>query len=331
MATFTYKDVRMIVAEPDPVFAGNIIDALSSRGIKEPAVCRSAEALRTVLTGSPDLIICDVDLPGLDICVLAQDVRHGRLGKNPFAVLIATARPSTTIDLNKVMQSGVDYIVLKPMTADQVLRRVDGFTRSRKPFVVTENFIGPSRRAKRRNDGSDDDMTPVPNTLRIKVLHNDRLSLLGKVLEVGMQRMGKKRNETQVKSVSRLTRRLVELHKQATVAGSGLSQAEWRKALAVLVEKSEAVVAEHKGSSATDHVGEIAARIFQLAKRWSENTERPPSIEMVLVAQLSDALMGANAQDADVPDIAREIAAVVDNFLSKDEPAGEGAGMGDEA
>jgi DNA-binding response OmpR family regulator len=308
----------MVVAESDAVFAGNVIDALSTRGIREPAVCRSAEALRGALTGAPDLIICDVDLPGLDICTIAQDIRFGRLGRNPFAVLIATARPSTGTDLNKVMQSGIDYIVLKPMTADQVLRRVDGFTRSRKPFVVTEDFIGPSRRSKRRNDGSDDDMTPVPNTLRIKVLHNDRLSLLSKVLEVGLQRMGKKKSETQVKTVSRLTRRIVDLHKQATVAGSGLSQAEWRRAVAVLVEKSDAVVAEHKGSSTTDHVGEIAARIHQLAQRWSENNDRPPSVEMILIARLSDALLGANAQDKDVPEIAREIAAVVDNFLAKD-------------
>lgn len=314
----------MVVAESDAVFAGNVIDALSTRGIREPAICRSAEALRSALTGAPDLVLCDVDLPGLDICAIAQDIRFGRLGRNPFAVLIATARPSTGTDLNKVMQSGIDYIVLKPMTADQVLRRVDGFTRSRKPFVVTEDFIGPSRRTKRRNDGSDDDMTPVPNTLRIKVLHNDRLSLLSKVLEVGLQRMGKKKSETQVKSVSRLTRRIVDLHKQATVAGTGLSQAEWRRAVTVLVGKSEAVVAEHKGSSATDHVGEIAARIHQLARRWVEHADRPPSVEMILITQLSDALLGANAQDKDVPEIAREIAAVVDNFLAKDASAARG-------
>jgi DNA-binding response OmpR family regulator len=329
LPTFTYKDVRMIVAEPDAVFAGNIIDALMSRGIREPNICRSAEALQTALTGSPDLIICDVDLPGLDICATAQDIRHGRLGKNPFAVVIATARPSTSTDLNKVMQSGIDYIVLKPMTADQVLRRVDGFTRSRKPFVVTEDFIGPSRRTRRRDDGSDDDCTPVPNTLRIKVLHNNRLSMLNKVLEIGLARMSKKRNETQVKSVSRLTKRLVEMHTQATVAGTGLAMADWRRALAVLVEKSDAVVAAHKGSSHTDHVGEIAVRINQLAKRWSDINDRPPSIEMVLVAQLSDALIGASAQNEDVPEIAREIAAVVDNFLAKEEAAGAAAGEGE--
>jgi DNA-binding response OmpR family regulator len=313
----------LVVAEPDAVFAGNIIDALSVRGIREPAMCRSTESLKGALAGSYDLLICDIDLPGLDIGTLAQDIRHGRLGKNPFAVLMATARPSTSHDLGRIMQSGIDYVVLKPMTADQVLRRIDGFTRTRKPFVVTETFIGPSRRARRRDDGSDDDLTPVPNTLRIKVRHNDRLALMQKVMEVGLSRMGQKKSETQVKAVSRLTRRLVELQKQATVAGTGLSTAEWRRALNVLLEKSDAVVAEHKGSSATDHVGEIAVRINQLAKRWAEGGERPPAVEMVLVTQLSDALIGAIAQKEDIPDIAREIAAVVDNFLARDESGAE--------
>ena len=159
-----------------------------------------------------DLLLCDVDLPGLDFCAMAQDIRHGRLGNNPFTVLIATARPSTMIDLGKVFVLGIDYIVIKPMTADLVVRRVDGFTKNRKPFVVTEDFIGPNRRTKRRNDGSDDDITPVPNTLRVKVLHNDRVALMPKLLEAGLERLGKKKAEVQVKAIGRLTRRLYQLH-----------------------------------------------------------------------------------------------------------------------
>jgi DNA-binding response OmpR family regulator len=309
----------MVVAEQDAVFAGNILDALHTRGIREPAICRSAEALATALSGAPDLVLCDVDLPGLDFCAMAQDVRHGRSSRNPFAVLIATARPSTGTDLARVMRSGIDYIVLKPMTADQVLRRIDGFTRARKPFVVTETFIGPSRRVHRRNDGSDDDLVAVPNTLRIKVRHNNRLSLLGKVLEVGHQRMGDKKSETKVRSVSRLVRRLADLHAQGMLAGGGLSLGEWNRSLAVLVEKTAEVVAEHKGTSATVHVGEIAARILQLTRRWTELSGRPPAVEVILAGRLADALLGALAEDVDIPDIAREIAAVVDSFLGKEE------------
>src|SRR5579871_3730200 len=109
----------MVVAEQDTVFAGNILDALHTRGIREPAICRSAEALANAISASPDLVLCDVDLPGLDFCTMAQEIRQGRASRNPFAVLIATARPSTGTDLARVMRSGIDYIVLKPMTADQ--------------------------------------------------------------------------------------------------------------------------------------------------------------------------------------------------------------------
>lgn len=320
MATFTYKDVRMVVAEQDAIFAGNILDALHTRGIREPEICRTATSLATALTGTPDLVLCDVDLPGLDFCTMAQDVRQGRLSRNPFAVLIATARPSTSTDLARVMRSGIDYIVLKPMTADQVLRRIDGFTRARKPFVVTETFVGPSRRVHRRNDGSDDDLIVVPNTLRIKVRHNNRLSLLGKVLEVGQKRMGVKKSETKVRSVSRLVRRLRDLHAQGTVSGA-LAMGEWNRTLGVLVDKTTEVVGEHRGSTSTDHVGEIAARILQLTRRWTDISGRPPAVEVILAGRLADALLGALAEDSDVPEIAREIAAVVDNFLGKEEAA----------
>lgn len=320
MATFTYRDVRMVLGEPDAIFSGNIIDALSSRGIRDPAICRTVEALRASLAQPVDLLLCDVDLPGLDFCALAQDIRHGRLGNNPFTVLIATARPSTTTDLGKVFTAGVDYIVLKPMTADMVVRRVDGFTRGRKPFVVTEDFIGPSRRTKRRNDGSDDDVTPVPNTLRVKVLHNDRVALMPKLMEIGLQRLGKKKAETQVKAIGRLTQQLYKLHEQPPYRDE---IGQWARVLTLLAEKSDVVVNAHKGAASTDHAAEIAARIAVLSRRWAGAKERPPDVEVMLIAQLSDALAGAFANDSDVPEIARQIAAVVDNFLTREGGEGE--------
>ena len=310
----------MVLGEADPMFSSNVIDALVPRGIRDAVVCRSSEALRAALAQPVDLLLCDVDLPGLDFCALAQDIRFGRLGSHPFTVLIATARPSTPTDLGKVFASGVDYIVLKPMTADLVVRRVDGFTRARKPFVVTEDFIGPSRRAKRRNDGSDDDVTPVPNTLRVKVLHNDRVALMPRLVEIGLQRMGKKRAETQIKAIGRLTQRMYKMHQLPPYRDN---MADWYVVLNLLAEKSDAVVAAHKGADA-DHAAEIAARIGVLARRWVGAKTRPPDVEVMLIAQLSDALAGAFANAADVPEIARQIAAMVDGFLTKDAEADDG-------
>ena len=319
MATFTYRDVRMVLGDPDPVFSSNVIDALIPRGLKDAQVCRSAEALRGALNQPIDLMLCDVDLPGLDFCAMAQDVRFGRLGSNPFTVLIATARPSTSTDLGKVFASGIDYIVLKPMAADQVVRRLDGFTRARKPFVVTDDFIGPSRRSKRRNDGSDDDVTPVPNTLRVKVLHNDRVALMPKLLEIGHQRLGKKKAETQVKAIDRLTQQLLKLHQLPPYRDK---MEEWSRCLNLLAEKSDLVVAAHKGAEGTDHAAELAARVAMLSRRWTDAKERPPEIVVMLIVQLGDALTAAFANAGDVAQLARQIAAMVDGFLAKEGSAG---------
>ena len=319
MATFTYRDVHLVLGENDPIFSSNIIDALVPRGIRDAAVCRSAESLRGALAQPIDLLLCDVDLPGLDFCALAQDIRFGRIGANPFTVLIATARPSTATDLGKVFASGVDYIVLKPMTADLVIRRLDAFTRARKPFVVTDDFIGPSRRSKRRNDGSDDDVTPVPNTLRVKVLHNNRVALMPKLMEIGQQRMGKKKNETQVKAVSRLTQRLFKLREQPAYRDN---LTEWKQVLALLAEKSDIVVAAHKGLASTDHAAEIAQRIATLARRWVDAGARPPDVEVMLIMQLSDALAAGIAHAENEAEMALQISAMVDVFLGKEAAAG---------
>lgn len=175
MAVYSYKDAQMVLGEPDPLFSRNISDALSARGLKDLAICRDANSLRQAMAPMIDLVLCDVDLPGMDFCETAQEIRQSVLGVNPFAIVIATARPSAQADVGRVIKSGIDDFLIKPMTADLVVRRVGGFADGRKPFVVTKSYIGPSRRAKRREDGSDDDLIQVPNTLRSRLVDNARL------------------------------------------------------------------------------------------------------------------------------------------------------------
>jgi DNA-binding response OmpR family regulator len=176
----------MVLGEPDPLLSRNISDALGARGLKDLAICRDADQLKQAMVPMVDVVMCDVDLPGIDFCETAQDIRKNRNGSNPFTVLIATARPSAQADVNKVIKSGIDDFLVKPMTADLVMRRVGAFAEGRKPFVVTDSYIGPSRRTKRREDGSDDDLIQVPNTLRSRVVDNARISELRNILSAAL-------------------------------------------------------------------------------------------------------------------------------------------------
>ena len=194
------------------------------------------------------------------------------------------------------------------MTADLVVRRVGTFADGRRPFVVTNSYIGPSRRAKRREDGSDDDLIEVPNTLRSKMIDNAHLSQLRQIIDAAVTAVGQKKNETRLKAVVRLTQKLLAQQAEHSRAG------EMRRTLDLLAEKADEVVADHK-DSATAHVAEIAARIGKLARRISSGSGRPGNVEVSLLARLSDAVVSSFTASAAAVEIAHAIAGMVDKYI----------------
>ncbi len=308
MPVFTYKGAQMVLGEPDPLLSRNISDALGARGLKDLAICRDAEQLKQAMVPMVDVVMCDVDLPGMDFCETAQEIRRNKNGSNPFTVLIATARPSAQADVGKVIKSGIDDFLVKPMTADLVMRRVGAFAEGRKPFVVTDGYVGPSRRTKRREDGSDDDLIQVPNTLRSRVVDNARISQLRDILSAALSDVENKKTETRLKSVVRLTQRL-----QHQLADHG-RVGDLRRTLDLLVEKAEEVVREHAGSS-VPHVAELAARISKLARRAAGAQDRPSQMEVNLLVKLSDAVMSSFTASAAAQEIAGQISGMVDKYL----------------
>jgi DNA-binding response OmpR family regulator len=311
MTMFSYKGAQMVLWEPDPLFSRNISDALGARGLKDLAICRDADSLRQAMVPMIDLVLCDVDLPGMDFCETTQEIRQSALGSNPFAIVIATARPSAQADVGRVIKSGIDDFLIKPMTADLVVRRVGSFTDGRKPFVITESYIGPSRRAKRREDGSDDDMIEVPNTLRSKMIDNVRLTQLREILDAALNDVENKKNETRLRAVVRLTQKLLAQQAEHSRAG------EMRRTLDLLAEKADEVVTEHKNSD-TAHVADIAERIGKLARRISAGSGRPGNVEVSLLAKLSDAVVGSFTASTAAAQISKTIAGMVDKFLDQD-------------
>ena len=312
MSSFTYKGAQMVLGEPDPLFSRSLSDALGARGLKDLAICRDADSLRQAMAPMIDLVLCDVDLPGMDFVETTQEIRQSALGANPFAIVIATARPSAQADVGKVIKSGIDDFLIKPMTADLVMRRVGSFAGGRKPFVVTNSYVGPSRRAKRREDGSDDDMIEVPNTLRGKLVDNLQLEELRAIIDSALSSVEGKKNETRLKAVVRLTQKLLAQQAEHSRAG------EMRRTLDLLAEKADEVVSDHR-DSATSHVAELAERIGKLARRISAGTGRPGNVEVSLLAKLSDAVVSSFTASAAAAQISFAIAGIVDKYLGQQE------------
>jgi DNA-binding response OmpR family regulator len=117
--------MRTLVIEDERQLAGHITRALARRGHCAEASHDGAEALKAVLRDPPDLIVLDLNLPGMDgLSVLAR-LREVQC---PSRVLILTARGEVGHRV-RGLQAGADDYLAKPFAMDELIARVEALGR----------------------------------------------------------------------------------------------------------------------------------------------------------------------------------------------------------
>ncbi|MFC1673473.1 two-component system response regulator [Pseudomonadota bacterium] len=167
-----FEHVDLIVIDPSRSIRQALTDILFNQGFRKIRLGESLADLNTkVDIGMPDLVISDDHLPDGDLCDLIQSLRHHDVGHNPFVSIIATTWKPTPESVSRIVQTGVDDLVIKPLAPSTLFNHIKAQIDHRKPFVVTSSYIGPDRRGEEERNAGDDseiDLLEVPNTLREK-------------------------------------------------------------------------------------------------------------------------------------------------------------------
>lgn len=110
-------------------------------------------------------------MDGGEAMALANLIRAGELGINPFVGIIITVWQPSEAVIRRDVNCGTDEIVVKPLSPKKLMERIHVVAYNRKPFVVTSSYIGPDRRAKivKEREGQKISSIDVPNTLEAKV------------------------------------------------------------------------------------------------------------------------------------------------------------------
>jgi len=113
---------------------------------------RADRALSTLQAEPIDLVITDFNMPGLSGIGLAQRIRQEIRSKNPrfnpsMPIIMITSF-GTKKCLIAARDAGVDEFLAKPFTTLGVAERIDSAINMQRPFVVSDNYIGPCRRRK---------------------------------------------------------------------------------------------------------------------------------------------------------------------------------------
>lgn len=115
---------RVLVVEDDPRIALLLLDYLRSEGFEAHSLADGQLALSEIEHAPPDLLILDLNLPGLDGVSICRAVR----AFSDLPVLMVTARVDE-LDRLLGLNSGADDYVCKPFSPREVMARVHALLR----------------------------------------------------------------------------------------------------------------------------------------------------------------------------------------------------------
>ncbi|MBF0355746.1 MAG: response regulator transcription factor [Alphaproteobacteria bacterium] len=159
--------VRMLLGEPNSNLRHTLRQAFFREGFRGIDDCASAEHVREFLANRLfDIVVLDADMDGSETLNTISLLREKKLGKDPFSNIILISDPPQADRANQLINSGADLVLIRPVSVQLILERINHLIDNRHPFVVTHAYIGPERRTGMRAESMVIPKVDVPNNLK---------------------------------------------------------------------------------------------------------------------------------------------------------------------
>jgi len=115
---------RILVVDDDQLSREFLVDAITALGYKPLEAKNGAEALERAATGSPDLVLADLRMSGIDGVDLIKKIREQAPGV-PSVMITAQGTVETAV---QAMRAGASDVMLKPCTSEAlevVIERIE--------------------------------------------------------------------------------------------------------------------------------------------------------------------------------------------------------------
>ena len=164
-----FENTRTVLGITNGPMRSAIKGALMAKGFRAIAEVTSMIALHEILErDGADLVITTSKLGYDDTIMLLREVRHHRLGNNPFIITMMLLESPEKDDLAKVVNAGVDDVLLMPVSSAQLIGRIENIKRARKPFIFAYDYVGPDRRKEERPGAAPPLTFEPPNPLKLR-------------------------------------------------------------------------------------------------------------------------------------------------------------------
>jgi two-component system, cell cycle response regulator DivK len=112
--------MRVLIVDDDPDARTIVCDLLSHAGYHVRAAASGREALREIETEAPDLVVLDLQMPGIDGWAVLDDISFLAASKRIRVVVV-----SAHLDSRPLRRRGVAASFAKPVDLTELLALVD--------------------------------------------------------------------------------------------------------------------------------------------------------------------------------------------------------------
>ena len=306
MEELQFRNVNLLLVDPAVSGRETLKNILHNQGFRNLSLGSSLDEIRDQLVHSrPDLLISETELEDGNFCDFVTKLRHHELGNNPFLPVIGLTWQPTPDLVKNVVDAGIDDLLTKPLSANQLVGRIKALANFRKPFVVTSEYIGPDRRSLEERE-SDIPQLEVPNTLKIKVTGQHKTvdvvqAINSVVAEINLQKL-----ERYGVQIGFLIDHLLPSLEKGVVDST--TEAFLDRLLVVGND-----TARRLGGTKYAHVSELCNSLVKVTGSILESKDQPNERDIKLLPPLSQAIKAAfAADDAQTTASAREIYAQID-------------------
>jgi DNA-binding response OmpR family regulator len=287
----TLSNARIAIAEGDDAHRTSLAETIRAIGCPNIHEFASLAELKQGMSSgecrAPDLLILDQNLTSR-IGDFIDALRHGRVGNNPFVVVIITCEPTDGRQITSLLRQGADDVVVKPISSRTLMERIEYVAVHRRPFIVTSNYVGPDRRI-------DDDRPTaaarfqVPNTLLQHLTgdHGSGVNAADSIRET-VEAIVSARLEQHAQSLGVLSHLLLEAHfgRRAPLSGSPLPARAWFNVMLSLLRDVQRIGNEVRNPALVELAKTLRQQIQTLARRHDSLHEQ----DVNLLKDLSEAV-----------------------------------------
>ncbi|MBI5163671.1 MAG: response regulator transcription factor [Magnetospirillum sp.] len=180
MASLPLSTVRTLVVDQSPLIRQGVRMGLHSLGFREVMETGTIAGALAACREGVDMVILNYRVENNETAFVVREMRHGRLGRDPFVVVVMMLAAPNERQVRDAVDAGPDDLLLIPFAPDQLMARVRGVIEGRKKFVVTHDYIGPERRKAPRGNSAPVFEVPHPIRARAIGVPGERYQLLVK-------------------------------------------------------------------------------------------------------------------------------------------------------